>query len=278
VAAAIEAAGGQWFPAAEDGDAQLFIVRAFRDKFTISADGSGEHLHKRGYRQQTSKAPLRETVAAALLCASGWIPAVDEGSGRGAATRYKTPETDLTDPFCGSGTIVIEAALAARRIPAGLSNPNLEPRAYAFQRWPSFDEEEWSKTVASLKSKVLDKAPMRLRGSDRDSGALAAAQANAARAGVAADIVWERRALTDAVFPESGWVVTNPPFGVRVSEGAELRDLYAVFGRVTTRPGLRAAWLCADESFARAAGGNWTKLRVFPNGGLDLTMVARGSV
>jgi putative N6-adenine-specific DNA methylase len=277
VAKAAEAAGGTWFPGAEDGDAQLFIVRAFRDKFTISADGSGEHLHKRGYRQQTSKAPLRETVAAALLYASGWIPASEEGSGRGAATRYKTPESDLTDPFCGSGTIAIEAALAARRIPPGLANRGLAPREYAFQRWPSFDADEWAKTVDSLKSKVLERAPMTIRGSDRDEGAVAAARGNAERAGVAGDITWERRAVSDAVLPERGWVVTNPPFGVRVSEGTELRDLYAVFGRLTSWPGLRAAWLCADESFTRAAGGNWTKLRTFPNGGLDLAMVARGS-
>ncbi len=278
VAKAAETAGGQWFPAAEDGDAQLFVVRAFRDRFTVSVDGSGEHLHKRGYRQQTSKAPLRETVASALLCAADWIPSAAEGTGRGAATRYKTPEADLTDPFCGSGTIVIEAALAARRIPPGMANAGLTPRAYSFQNWPSFDAEEWTKTVDSLKSKVLEKAPMTLRGSDRDEGALAAARGNALRAGVAGDITWERKAVIDAKLPENGWVVTNPPFGIRVSEGAELRDLYAVFGRLTARQGLRAAWLCADPQFMRAAGGDWIKLRNFPNGGIDLTMVARGSV
>lgn len=275
VAATIEAAGGQWFPQAEDGDAQIFVVRAFRDQFTVSADGSGEHLHRRGYRQQTSKAPLRETVAAALLGASGWIPAVEEGAGRGAATRYKSPEADLTDPFCGSGTIAIEAALAARRIPPGLANAELKPRAYAFQKWPSFEAEEWNKTVDSLRSKVLEKAPMTVRGSDRDEGALKAARANALRAGVGADIVWERRAISDAVLPESGFVVTNPPFGIRVSEGAELRDLYSVFGRLTNRPNLRTAWLCAERQFLAAAGGGWDVLRHFPNGGIDLDIVAR---
>jgi len=280
VAAAVEAAGGQWFPEADDADAQLFVIRAFRDQFTVSADGSGEHLHKRGYRQQAAKAPLRETVAASLLCASGWIPAVEEGTGRGAATRYKAPETDLTDPFCGSGTIVIEAALAARRVPPGMANAGLEPRAYAFQQWPSFDADEWKNTVTSLKSKVLEKAPMTLRGSDRDAGAVASAQANAARAGVGRDIVFERKAVSDAAIPAAGFVVTNPPFGVRVSEGADLRDLYASFGKLTARPGLRAAWLCADPAFAQAAGGlgvpgGWTKLRAFPNGGIDLTVVGR---
>lgn len=271
-----DATGAQWFPGAADPDAQIFIVRGWRDRFTVSADGSGDHLHRRGYRQEVSKAPLRETIAASLLCASGWIPSVEEGVGRGAAVRYKAPTQPLTDPFCGSGTIVIEAALAARKIPSGMANPGLEPRAYAFQRWSSFDPEEWGKTVASLKSKVLDRAPMELRGSDRDDGAVAAARGNAQRAGVVADVVFERRALSDAAFPAQGFVVTNPPFGVRVSEGKDLRDLYASFGKkVAEVPGLRAAWLCSDPQWATAAGGGWTTAHTFPNGGLDLSIVLR---
>ncbi len=123
------ATGAQWFPGAADGDAQIFVVRGFHDKFTISADTTGEHLHRRGYRQETSKAPLRETIAASMLFASGWIPAMEEGLGRGAAVRYKAPTLPLLDPFCGSGTIVIEAALAARKIPPGLANAQREPRA-----------------------------------------------------------------------------------------------------------------------------------------------------
>jgi len=268
--------GADWFPGAADGDAQIFIVRGWRDRFTVSADGSGDHLHRRGYRQEIAKAPLRETIAATLLHASGWVPAVDEGVGRGAAVRYKAPAADLTDPFCGSGTIVIEAALAARKIPPGMANAALSPRSYAFQRWTAFDPEEWNKTVDSLKAKVLPKAPIALRGSDRDDGAIAAARANARRAGVVEDVVFERRALTDAVLPDHGWLVTNPPFGVRVSEGKDLRDLYAVLGRlVADRPGLRAAWLCADPQFQAAAGGGWKTVHTFPNGGLDLSIVLR---
>lgn len=269
-----ESTGGQWFPGAADGDAQIFLVRGWHDRFTLSADGSGDHLHRRGYRQEISKAPLRETVASSLLYASGWIPSVEEGKGRGAAVRYKAPEGDLTDPFCGSGTIVIEAALAARKIPPGMANPRWEPRAYAFQRWAAFDPEEWTKTVESLKSHILPKVSMTLRGSDRDEGAVKAARANARRAGVDADVVFERKALTDAVFPEGGFVVTNPPFGVRVSEGKDLRDLYAVFGRrLTERPGLRAAWLCSDPQFRVAVGQEGKTVHTFPNGGLDLTII-----
>ena len=265
--------GAQWFPGAADGDAQIFVVRGWRDRFTVSADGTGEHLHRRGYRQEIAKAPLRETVASSLLLASGWIPASEEGAGRGAATRYKAPVAPLTDPFCGSGTIVIEAALAARKIPPGLANPQRTPRAYAFQRWDAFDGDEWGKTVASLQSHILDRAPMALRGSDRDNGAIAAARANARRAGVEQDIEFERRALSDAVFPADGFVVTNPPFGVRISEGTDLRDLYASFGRrLKETRGLRAAWLCSDPQWKIAVGGGLTA-QTFPNGGLDLTIV-----
>jgi len=268
--------GAVWAPTATDGEAQIFIVRGWLDRFTVSADGSGEHLHRRGYRQEVAKAPLRETIAASLLCASGWIPAVVEGSGRGEAVRYKVPTADLTDPFCGSGTIVIEAALAARKIPVAMANPKLNPRDFAFLRWRSFDPEEYTKTVNSLRDKVLPKADMKLRGSDRDDGAVAAARANAARAGVAEDVEFERHALTDAVFPEAGWVVTNPPFGVRISEGKDLRDLYAVLGRrLAERPGVKSAWLCADAQFKAAAGGPWTTVHTFPNGGLDLSIVSR---
>jgi len=267
------ATGAQWLPGAPDGEAQIFIVRGWHDRFTISADGSGEHLHRRGYRQEISKAPLRETIAATLLYASGWIPAVEEGTGRGAAVRYKMPTSPLTDPFCGSGTIAIEAALAARKIPPSMANPKLNPRDFSFMRWKSFDPIEFTKTVESLRTKVLDKAPMEIRGSDRDEGAIAAAAANARRAGVADDVLLERHALSDALLPEHGWLVTNPPFGVRVSEGSDLRDLYASLGRrLKETPGMKAAWLCSDPRWLSSVGLGKVAYS-FPNGGLDLTVV-----
>jgi putative N6-adenine-specific DNA methylase len=270
------AAGARWVPEAPDGEAQLFLVRGWKDRFTLSADGTGDHLHRRGYRQQISKAPLRETVAASLLCASGWIPSVEEGTGRGAAVRYKLPTAPLTDPMCGSGTIVIEAALAARKVPPGMANPDLKPRSYAFERWPSFNPDEWAKTVTSLREKVLPRAEMTLHGSDRDEGAVASAQANAARAGVRDDVVFERRSLSDAVLPgPGGYVVTNPPFGVRIGETKDLRDLYAVLGRRLAEPGLHSAWLCSDPRYSAAAGGEWETAASFPNGGLDLTIRLR---
>lgn len=142
---------------AETG-AQTLFVRIFRDDCTISLDSSGELLHRRGYRLASGKAPLRETLAAGLILASGWDSA-----------------TPLLDPFAGSGTIPIEAALLARRIPPG------RHRTFAFHRWPSWNPERWTLLLETADAQSLDKAPAAILASDRDAGAIAAATANAGR-------------------------------------------------------------------------------------------------
>ncbi len=214
---AVGAAGGADAP----GIAQTIAVRLYRDQCTVSVDSSGELLHRRGYRQATAKAPLRETLGAAMLLASGW-----DASG------------PLLDPMCGSGTIPIEGALIARRIPPGLR------RRFAFEEWPGFDAELWERQKAVAAGRVLSSAPVTILGSDRDEGAVAAARANAERAGVGADITF-RRAAISAIEPpgEAGWLVTNPPYGIRVGERRRLRDLYAQLGNVARRR--CAAWRLA---------------------------------
>ena len=157
--------------AADDGgeneseEGQLLVVRMAHDRCLISIDSSGELLHRRGYREASAKAPIRETLAAALLLAIDW---------RGA--------TPVLDPFCGSGTIAIEAALLARRIAPGLQ------RRFAFMEWPDFDPGQWADIHGDAARGVLPRAPAAILGSDRDAGAIEAARANAARAGVADDI------------------------------------------------------------------------------------------
>lgn len=196
----------------DDPSAQLFVVRASHDEFTISADSSGALLHQRGYRQAPAKAPLRETLAAAMLLGAGWDGTVA-----------------LLDPFCGSGTIVIEAALLARRIPPGWN------RSFGFEGWPSFDAALWRKIRTEAEVGVLARAPGRIAGSDRDAGAIDAARSNAARAGVDGDVELQQLALSGVIPPaERGWIITNPPYGVRVGEAARLRDLYARFGQLAT--------------------------------------------
>ena len=211
----------------EGSAAQLFVIRAFHDAFTVSVDSSGALLHQRGYRKAIAKAPLRETLAAAMLIASDW-----NGS------------TPLLDPLCGSGTIPIEAALIARRIAPGSA------RSFAFQAWPSFEGSRWEALRAEAAAGVLASANVRIRGSDRDAGAIEAAASNAGRAGVTADVELSVRAVSaiEDCGEAGGLVATNPPYGVRVGEAVRLRDLYAKLGQVlrTRCPGWRVALLSAN--------------------------------
>ncbi|HJR66906.1 MAG TPA: THUMP domain-containing protein [Gemmatimonadaceae bacterium] len=241
----------------EDAMGQLVIVRMTHDHCVLSVDTSGALLHRRGYREATAKAPIRETLAAALLLAAEW--------------RLDAP---LLDPFCGSGTIAIEAALLARRIPPGLN------RRFAFMDWPDFDSALWRRVHDEAARMALPRAPSAIQGSDRDGGAIEAARANAARAGVAGDITFEKRALS-AIDPpaEPGWVCTNPPYGVRVSERAELRNLYAQFGKVMQAkcPGWTVAMYSADARLEKAARLPLRPVLGTVNGGIPVRVV-RGIV
>ncbi len=208
-----------------DQPTQLVIVRLTDDKCTVSVDSSGTILHKRGYRHAVAKAPLRETLAAALLMASGW----DKVS-------------PLLDPFCGSGTIPIEAALMALGIPPGIN------RRFAFMDWPGYDEKLWQEIVGRKQEAVA--SPPLILASDRDAGAIRMARENAERAGVADFIEFKCQAVSSVTPPpKPGWVVTNPPYGLRVSEGKDLRNLYAQFGNVLREkcPGWDLSVLCSDR-------------------------------
>lgn len=243
----------------DETGAQLVVVRFFHDRCTVSVDTSGELLHRRGYRQALAKAPLRETLAWGLLASSGWTdnPAA------------------LTDPFCGSGTIPIEAALFARKIPPGLARPNAEPRAYAFQSFEGYDQEHWEKTVASLKKRILPASPVPLAGSDRDEGAIQASLANAERAGVAADISFSLRSFSEVRPPQNSHLVTNPPYGIRVSEGTDLRNLFASLGRLARdRTDLTISWLCSENEWMRATGYSWHTKNSFSNGGIGVKVLS----
>lgn len=190
-----------------EGEQQV-QVRVQRDVVTVSIDATGPSLHRRGYRGATAKAPLRETLAAAVVVASGWDA--------------KRP---FVDPFCGSGTLLVEAAMLARRMAPG------RHRGFAFQQWPSFDDAAWQRVLRGVDADVIDRCP-EVWGSDRDAGAVEAAVANAATAGVGSDVVVRAAAVSDLQLPaRAGWLVTNPPYGERVG-GPDLRNLYDRFGAV----------------------------------------------
>lgn len=232
------------------GGEQLFVVRIEHDTLTLSADSSGVLLHKRGYRQASAKAPMRETLAAAMLLASGWHS--------GDA---------LLDPLCGSGTIPIEAALIARRIAPGIH------RDFRFERWPGFDRTVWSELRDQALSDSLQRAPSAIVASDRDAGAIAATSSNADRAGVSGDLQVIHRSLSESADKpgaRSGWVITNPPYGIRI--GTDVRNLYARIGAMMR--GSYSEWqlgiLAASPELERQLGIGLERMFESENGGIPV--------
>lgn len=237
----------------EADDTQLFVVRLDHDRCTISADASGALLHRRGYRLAVARAPLRETLAAAMLLGVPW-----------------DPRTPLVDPLCGSGTVAIEAALLARGIAPGLG------RAFAAERWPSMTAGAFASAREEARARILPAAPAPIHASDRDAGAIDAARANAARAGVAGDITFTVRALSALEPPAgSGLLLANPPYGVRVGEKGPLRDLFARLGQVARAkcPGWRVALLSADPALDAQAGLRFEERLRTRNGGIPVRLV-----
>jgi putative N6-adenine-specific DNA methylase len=227
---------------------QLFVVRVVRDKFEISADASGDLLHMRGYREAVGKAPLRETLAAALLLAADW-----------------TGTSPLVDPMCGSGTIAIEGALIARRIAPG------SRRAFAFEHWRGFDESGWTSLLDAARAQALASSPVPIVASDRDEGAIAFARENAERAMVTEDIRLSALPLSAMSPPsELGLVAMNPPYGKRLSQGKDVRNLYAQLGKVLRSRcrGWHVALYSPDRAFTRQLGLALTSAFLTSNGGI----------
>lgn len=241
-----------------EGD-QALLVRVQHDVVTVSLDSSGAPLHKRGYRGVAGKAPLRETLAAALIAASGW-----------------DARSPLVDPFCGSGTLLVEAALKARRMAPG------RHRQFQFMSWPSFDDAAWQRLLKGADADVIDRCPP-LLGSDRDAGAIDATLDNAASAGVEGSLEVVRRSVSELVLPKGrpGWVVTNPPYGTRVGgeSGTDLRDLFARFGAVLASQGRgwHVAVLASRETPVAQMHLPLAPSMSFSNGGIDVA-VHTGSV
>jgi putative N6-adenine-specific DNA methylase len=222
-------------------------VRVDHDTATVSIDSSGEHLHRRGWRTDVAKAPLRETLAAAMLLAVGY--------------NGKYP---LVDPMCGSGTIAIEAAsIAAGHAPG-------RNRSFAFETWSSFDAAVWE-AVRDRAAADEHEPTVAITASDRDAGAVAAVEANAARAGLSIEV--HQRALSAPTDP-SAWIVTNPPYGERVG-GGDMRNLYDLFGKVAAGRTGRVAFLATDRSLATRVGTPIDELFGTSNGGIPVICFAQ---
>ncbi|MEM7274657.1 MAG: class I SAM-dependent RNA methyltransferase [Actinomycetota bacterium] len=244
-------------PPSIDEPEQTFIVRIDRNTVTISADSSGEALHRRPWRTSLGDAPIRPTMAAALLRLVGW-----------------TPADALVDPFCGSGTIGIEAALLAAGMPPG------GERAFAFHDWLDFDPGSWASVVGGIGASLDGAAvPAPIVLADRDPAMAAATEANAEAAGVADRLSVETRVVAHLrARTDRGWLVTNPPYGRRL-QGGDPAALYRRLGAVTRErlPGYGLAVVTSDRTLARAADGRLRSVARFRHGGLGIAAYTRGA-
>ena len=231
-------------------EAQRILVRIVHDVVTVSADSSGELLHRRGYRQAIAKAPLRETVAAACLLAVDY-----DGT------------QPFIDPMCGSGTLPIEAAMIARKQAPGRARP------FAFEHWPGADRDVLPNLRRSTKASGIDAPDTPIIGSDRDPGAIRMSSENADRAGVGALVAFEQKTL-DAITPpaEAGIWCSNAPYGRRVGNADALTGLFVQLGKLAR--GAFAEWrvalLMAEQSHVRALQSPVTEVLHTRVGGIQV--------
>ena len=194
----------------ETGSLYKIDVALLKDIATLTLDTTGDSLHKRGYRKLTGRAPIKETLAAALVDLSVW-----------------KPERMLVDPFCGTGTIPIEAAMIGMKIAPGIN------RQFASSDWPQFTKEQWQESVADAKSKIIRDVDLQIIGSDVDEDALEMAMYHARQAGVDNQIHFRKKAFEEFASQQKyGCIVTNPPYGERLQDAKEVQPLYESFPAV----------------------------------------------
>lgn len=232
----------------------LVNVHLVRNSCTVSLDTSGTGLDKRGYRLETKEAPLRETLAAAIIHLSGWDGA-----------------SNLVDPMCGSGTIPIEAALKASCRPPGLVRSG-----FGFQRWPGYDASLWGSIVREAREKALSELPEMVVGSDASSGAIRNARRNAERAGIAQFVTFGNRDIEEvSPPPPPGIVLCNPPYGVRLGEEETLKPLYRKIGDMLKRRfnGYTAYILTGNAALASCVGLRASRRIVLFNGPIECRLL-----
>lgn len=198
-----------WFE--ESGNSYPIRVTIMKDEVTVSIDTSGESLHRRGYRKLTSKAPITETLAAALIMLTPW-----------------NKDRILVDPFCGSGTIPIEAALIGANIAPGIR------RSFLAETWNNiFPDNIWVSTREEAKDKILKEVEMNIQGYDIDGEIIKAARQNAKFAEVDHLIHFQQKELSELSSNKKyGFIITNPPYGERIEDQKDLPNLYSQVGKV----------------------------------------------
>lgn len=198
----------EWF--GETGNDYPIRVTFMKDEITIGIDTTGESLHKRGYRKLISRAPITETLAAALILLTPW-----------------NKDRILVDPFCGSGTFPIEAAMIGAQIAPGLN------RSFLSEQWKDMIPKKlWYNTVEEANSMILHDVEMNIQGYDIDGEIVKAARQNAILAGVDNHIHFQQRSVSDLSSPKKyGFIITNPPYGERLEDKKEMPALYKEIGK-----------------------------------------------
>ncbi|MBN9417166.1 MAG: class I SAM-dependent RNA methyltransferase [Candidatus Eremiobacteraeota bacterium] len=243
--------GSQTFP--ENGPRFPIRVALAKDRATVSLDTSGVGLHKRGYRLLTTEAPIRETLAAGMMLLSYW------DAGR-----------LLVDPFCGSGTILLEAAMIGLKRAPGLK------REFAAENWPSVGAQVWKEARQEAEDLFDRTSKLRISGSDGDDQAIRHANQNLERSGLdGRGITFRTRELSGlATNTEYGVLVSNPPYGERLSDRTQVEDLYARFGHIVV-PWLKtwSAYIITNHpGFVQCFGRNSDKRRKLYNGMIECTL------
>ncbi len=234
----------EWFP--EDGAPYPIRIFLLKDEVTVMLDTSGDSLHKRGYRTMAGRAPLTETLAAALLLLTPW-----------------KPDRILVDPFCGSGTFPIEAAMIAADIAPGMN------REFTAEQWTDLiDAQAWRDCRKEARDMVREPVKTDIQGYDIDGEVIKAARENAKRAGVAHLIHFQQRPVAELRHPKKyGFLVTNPPYGERSENRADLPELYTQIGEAYRKLDSWSMYLLSSyEETERYIGRKADKNRKIYNG------------
>jgi len=198
----------QWF--SESGLEFKIQISILKDIAKITLDTSGDGLHKRGYRVKTGEVPLRENLAAALVLISSW-----------------TDEKYLIDPMCGSGTILIEAAMIAKNIAPGLN------RTFTAENWTCLDSKLWEQERLHARKTINNNLDLKIFGYDVDPERIKDCKTNAVNAGVADMITFEQKDIKNLVVPNpEGVIISNPPYGVKLSDKQNVNILYKSINKV----------------------------------------------
>ncbi len=237
----------EWFK--EDGPVYRIEVALLKDVATITIDTSGAGLHKRGYRFYNSEAPLKETLAAALLLISRW-----------------QRDTTLIDPFCGSGTIPIEAALIGQNIAPGIN------RTFVSEEWPTIPRQLWRDARKETHDRADYNRTLDITGTDIDGDVIKIARQNAAEAGVDHLIHFQARPLSELSSTKKyGKIICNPPYGERMGELKEASRLYQEMGSIFKSLDTWSFYvLTSNEKFETLFGRSATKKRKLYSGNIKV--------